>query len=132
MCADAAITGDQAWLESYMPTLRTAASFVFDLIDADTHMVFAPGSLMIDVFIRNNYTADSNAMVVGFLRDFAAAEAAVGAADRSAELLALADKVAAAVNANLWAADDAGGDHYITQLNKDGTTRDFVDYGELL
>lgn len=40
-----------------------------------THFVFfvfcSAGSLMIDVFIRNNFTADSNAMMVGFLREFA-------------------------------------------------------------
>ena len=33
------------------------------------------------------------------------------------------------MNEKLWADDSAGGDHYITQLNKaDGSTRDFVDY----
>jgi hypothetical protein len=33
---------------------------------------------MIDVFIRQNYTADSNAMMVGFLSEFSEAEAAIG------------------------------------------------------
>ena len=74
----AAVTGDFAWLSDYMPTLRKAAAFVFDLIDPVANLVFAPGSLMIDVFIRNNYTADSNAMVVGFIRQFADAERLVG------------------------------------------------------
>jgi hypothetical protein len=128
----AANTGNVEWLKSYMPTLRTAASFVFDLISETDSLVFAPGSLMIDVFIRNNYTSDSNAMVVGFLQDFAEAENAVGNFTRAQELLDLADKVSAAVNAKLWASDAAGGDHYITQLNSDGTTRDFVDYGILI
>lgn len=33
------------------------------------------------------------------------------------------------MNANLWAVEEAGGDHFITQLNKeDGSTRDFIDY----
>ena len=50
-----------------MPTLRAAASFCFQLIDPSTHLLLAPGSLMIDVFIRANYTADSNAMMVGLL-----------------------------------------------------------------
>jgi hypothetical protein len=125
----AAATGNKDWLISYMPRLRTAASFVFDLIQDDSNLVFAPGSLMIDVFIRNNYTADSNAMVVGFLQDFAEAEAALGNTDKANELLDQASKVAAAVNEKLWASDAAGGDHYITQLNSDGSIRDFVDYG---
>lgn len=124
----AAVTGDIEWLKNYMPTLRKAASFVFDLISDDTNMVFAPGSLMIDVFIRNNYTSDSNAMVVGFLQDFAAAERAVGEEATAQELESLSSRVAEAVNAKLWAGSDAGADHYITQLNIDGTTRDFVDY----
>ena len=35
----------------------------------------------------------------------------------------LADRIALAMNTHLWA-----GDHYVTQMNPDGTTRDFVDY----
>lgn len=128
----AAVTGDIEWLREYLPTLRKAAQFVFGLIDPEVNLVFAPGSLMIDVFIRNNYTADSNAMVVGFIRDFAEAERLVGSADRAAELEATALRVIEAVNNKLWAAPEAGSDHYITQLNKDGSTRDFVDYGDML
>lgn len=124
----AAAAGNTEWLRNYMPTLRKAASFVFDLIDPQINLVFAPGSLMIDVFIRNNYTSDTNAMVVGFLREFAAAERLLGNETRAVELEDTARKVAEAVNAKLWAGEDAGGDHFITQLNVDGTTRDFVDY----
>lgn len=122
------VSGDIEWLSDYMPTLRNASSFVFDLIDPDKQLINAPGSLMIDVFIRNNYTSDSNAMVVGFLRDFAEAERAVGNGDRASELEAQADAVAEAMNKQLWASSDTGGDHYITQLNMDGSIRDFVDY----
>lgn len=50
------------------------AAFCFDLINPSNHMLLAPGSLMIDVFIRQNYTSDSNAMMVGFLDEFADAE----------------------------------------------------------
>jgi hypothetical protein len=128
-------SGDIEWLKSYMPTLRKAAAFCFQLIDPAMGLMKAPGSLMIDVFIRANYTADSNAMVVGFLREFAEAEAAVGNASGASALLAQADTVAAAVNKHLWAspsnsmrANGDGGDHYLTQRNPDGTTRDFVDY----
>jgi hypothetical protein len=64
--------------QALLPTLRLASSLVFDLIDPQMGLVLAPGSLMIDVLIRNNYTSDSNTMVVGFLRDFSAAERLVG------------------------------------------------------
>lgn len=121
------VSGDIDWLKSYMPVLRNASSFVFDLVD-ETNLILAPGSLMIDVFIRNNYTADSNAMVVGFMRDFAEAERAVGNEDRAVELEQKANDVVDAMNSMLWASEDAGGDHFITQINTDGTTRDFVDY----
>ena len=46
-----------------MPTLRAAAAFCFDLINNDTHLLLAPGSLMIDVFIRQ-------VVVVGVLSHF--------------------------------------------------------------
>ena len=121
-------SGDLKWLKEYMPTLRKAASFCFDLIEAETALVNAPGSLMIDVFIRANFTADSNAMIVGFLREFAEAEDAVDNATGAALLRGLATNVSNAVNAKLWAEEGSGGDHYITQLNPDGTTRDFIDY----
>ena len=85
----------------------------------------APGSLMIDVFIRGNFTADSNAMMAGFLKEFANAEIAVDNQPRADQLVEKAATMADAMNAMLWAAD---GDHYITQRNPDGSTRDFVDY----
>jgi len=38
----------------------------------------------------------------------------------------LSARISTAMNEYLW--DNASGDHYITQLNPDSTTRDFVDY----
>jgi hypothetical protein len=35
----------------------------------------------------------------------------------------LADRIAAAMNTHLWSDD-----HYVTQMNPDGSTRDFIDY----
>ena len=79
---------------------------------------------MIDVFIRANYTLDSNAMLVGFLREFSDAEEAVGNITGSVLLRNKADLMSSAVQKYLWRDD-----HYITQLNPDMiTTRDFVDY----
>lgn len=125
----AAASGNFTWLKNYLPTLRQAANFVFDLIESDTSLLYAPGSLMIDVFIRNNYTSDSNAMVVGFLNDFAKVERLYGNATRADELEELSSRVKDSMNKYLWSTAEAGADHYITQLNKvDGSIRDFVDY----
>jgi len=67
-------SGNFGWLRDYFPTLRKASMFLFGLIDYDVGMANVSGSLMIDVFLRSNFTADTNAMLVGFLRDFAGAE----------------------------------------------------------
>jgi hypothetical protein len=140
-----------------MPKLRHAAGFLHAMLDwgggsssssssFKGPLLFVPGSLFIDVFIRNNYTTDSNAMYVGFLRDFAEAEEAVGNATGAADLRSLADGVSDAVSRLLWSGsyDSAvpGADHFITQLNRapdtggvasagdteSGAIRDFVDY----
>lgn len=83
---------------------------------------------MIDVFIRANYTADSNAMMAGFLTEMAAAEQALGDPARAKVLAAKASRMVGAMNRALWAPASEGGDHFVTQLNPDGTYRDFVDY----
>jgi len=121
---------DLDWLRGYMPTLRLASSFLFDLIDEDVGMASVPGSLMIDVFIRNNFTSDTNAQLVGFFRRFAAAEDAVANATGAAALRKIADRIVASMNEHLWATPAAGGDHFVTQWDGPvlGTTRDFVDY----
>eukprot|EP01065_Artemidia_motanka_P009197 TRINITY_DN14698_c0_g1_i1.p1 TRINITY_DN14698_c0_g1~~TRINITY_DN14698_c0_g1_i1.p1 ORF type:complete len:961 (+),score=323.32 TRINITY_DN14698_c0_g1_i1:61-2883(+) len=122
----AKVTGDLGWLSGYMPKLRTASAFLYDMINPAFGLLNAPGSLMIDVFLRSNFTTDTNAMVVGFFREFAAAEAAVGNSTGAAALQRLADGIAERVDSMLW--NNASDDHYVTQLNPDGTSRDFVDY----
>jgi len=123
-------TGDLQWLSEYMPTLRTASAFLFDMIDPDLGLANCPGSLMIDVFIRANFTTDSNSMLVGYFREFGDAEEALGNATGAAYLRNLASTISSAIDAHLWSTSDSmGQDHYITQLNADKvTTRDFVDY----
>jgi len=119
-------TGNLDWLKGYMPTLRNASAFLFDMIQPDFELLNAPGSLMIDVFIRGNFSSDTNAMAVGFLRDFADAEEAVGNQTGAVQLRKIATQVAEAMDAMLW--NNETDDHYVTQLNPDGTSRDFVDY----
>eukprot|EP01063_Lacrimia_lanifica_P029275 TRINITY_DN442_c0_g1_i1.p1 TRINITY_DN442_c0_g1~~TRINITY_DN442_c0_g1_i1.p1 ORF type:complete len:767 (+),score=268.90 TRINITY_DN442_c0_g1_i1:40-2340(+) len=119
----AKLSGDREWLRGYLPTLRRASEFLNKMYVPATGLYKAPGSLMIDVFIRGNFTTDTNAVLVGFFREFAEAELAVGNATRASELQGMADALAKAVETHLWSDD-----HYITQRNPDGSMRDFVDY----
>ena len=48
--------------------------------------------------------------------------------ERSQEMLGIAANISSAVNTYLWADAENGDDHYITQLNRDGTTADYIDY----
>jgi hypothetical protein len=110
-----------------MPTLRKATNFLYDLFEDESKtLVNVPGSLMVDVFLRGNFTSDTNAMLVGFFDEFADAEESVGNATGAADLRALSGNISADLKEYLW--DTKSGDHFITQLNPDNTTRDFVDY----
>jgi hypothetical protein len=143
-----------SWLRGYMPTLRKASEFLFRMLQDvspdgsdNMNLVLAnvPGSLMVDVFLRNNFTTDSNAMLVGFFREFADAEEFVGNSTGASDLRKLSDGISKAMNLYLWC--DAGhnntcsdgspmdssassGDHYVTQWDgpTEKTYRDFVDY----
>jgi hypothetical protein len=57
------------------------------------------------------------------LRRVAEAETYLGNGDLATQRRSMASDIARAMNEKLWA-----GDHYVTQLNPDGTTRDLVDY----
>eukprot|EP00475_Leptophrys_vorax_P033523 TRINITY_DN527_c0_g1_i1.p1 TRINITY_DN527_c0_g1~~TRINITY_DN527_c0_g1_i1.p1 ORF type:complete len:787 (+),score=222.04 TRINITY_DN527_c0_g1_i1:101-2461(+) len=120
-------TQDYAWLKNYMPNLRLASNFLFASIDPVIGLANVPGSLMIDVFLRWNFTSDTNAMLVGFFREFADAEEIVGNATGAATLRNLATSVSENMNKYLWSEED---DHFVTQWNGPvmNTTRDFVDY----
>jgi hypothetical protein len=116
-------TADMQWLREQLPRIEHAMDFLTDRYDPSVQLISAPGPLWIDVFVRENYTADTNAYMVGLLRRFADAEQRLGHTDRAAARRAMAADIAEGMNEHLWA-----GDHYITQLNPDGSTRDFVDY----
>ncbi len=78
---------------------------------------------------RGNFTSDTNIYMVHYLRELAAAYSALGQPkERSKEMLEVAANISKAVNAHLWADAENGDDHYITQLNHDGTTADYIDY----
>ena len=74
----------------------------------------AAGSLQIDTFIRENFTADSNAASVILCELYADAETFLGNTTGAAFYLARAATVRAAMNHFLMAASN---DHYCTQSN---------------
>ncbi len=126
-------TGDDGWLRLHMPALEHALDYLTRRYNPRVGLVDAPGPLWIDVFIRDHYASDTNAYMVEILREMADAErflaAPVTGTGRNGSYMSLAIQhevmaraIAAAMNTRLWA-----GDHYITQLNPDGTVRDFVD-----
>ena len=119
----ASATGDYGWLREQMPRIEHALAFITDRYDPEVQLISAPGPLWIDVFIRENFASDTNAFMVGLLRRMADAEALLGDAALAADRRGLADDIAGGMHSRLWS-----GDHYVTQLNPDGTTRDLVDY----
>lgn len=128
----AGATGDAAWLSANMGTLRAIMGFLDERFDASVGLYNVPGSLQIDVFIRQNYTSDSNAASIILCELFADAEASLGNATGAAFYIARAGAVRAAMNTYLL--DPQSRDHYCTQsdpLAGGGVhvcSRDFVDY----
>jgi len=116
-------SGDYEWLRAHRDQIERALDFLTARYDPQVQLVDAPGPLWIDVFIREHYTSDTNAYMVEILREVATAEQFLGEDVLAARRRRLADEIVQGMNEHLWA-----GDHYITQLNPDGSTRDFVDY----
>lgn len=121
-----ATSGDVAWLQANIDDVRFASTFLFEQYDPVKQMLLVPGSLFIDTFRRANYTTDSNAAMVYLLGMLADAEAFLGNATGAAFYNQTAQNIAAAMNNALW--DTTSNDHFLTQRNPDGTSRDFVDY----
>lgn len=126
----AGTSGDGAWLTGKMPLLRSMINFLEPAFDASVGLYNVPGSLQIDVFIRANYTADSNAMFIILFELFADAELFVGNQTGAAFCTERAAALRAGMNTYLLA---PAGDHYCTQSDPsaDGVricSRDFVDY----
>jgi hypothetical protein len=127
----AGTTGNATWLQDKMPVLRQMMAFLDARFDDNVGLYNAPGSLQIDVFIRQNYTADSNAASVILCELFADAEEFLGNATGADFYRTRAAIVRAAMNEYLFAASN---DHYCTQSDPTPSggvlqcARDFVDY----
>lgn len=121
------VTGDYDWLVSMFPYLDLSARYLSSFYNVDTGMLLSPGPLWIDVIVRENYTSDSNAIAPFIFREFVRIFNVLHVNEElCTDLLKISDAIVKNMNDMLWDVND--NDHFITQLNLDGTTRDFVDY----
>jgi hypothetical protein len=122
------VAQDNAFATEMLPYIELSTSFLLTLFDPTVSLIDSPGPLWIDVFVRENYTSDSNAMLVPYLQEVASFYDYMSyKPDSAAYFRDIAVNITSAINTYLWNKEE--NDHYITQLNKDlTTTRDFVDY----
>lgn len=116
-------SGDYEWLKSNIASLELAMSYLEKMYSSNFQLIFSPGSLYIDVFIRNQFTSDSNAYLFRVLRWLADAEVFLGNHQKAGYYNNLASNLYQGMQKHLWV-----NDHFITQRNMDGTIRDFVDF----
>ncbi len=117
-------TGNESWLKSHYPQLKAATDWVLNCYDPNHKLVKVGGPLFIDVFIRQGYTLDSNAMLLHLLPEMSSVAKFCGDQVSADRYLRLADAIKDGLSTGLW----NGQDHYITQRNPDWSTRDMVDY----
>jgi hypothetical protein len=120
----AGATGDDEWLRSHYPHMQKAAEWLLNKFESKVSLLKADGPLFIDVFRRDGYTLDTNVAAVWMLGRMAQVAEACGDETGAARYLDFVGKIKLGLRQNLW----DGNDHFITQRNPDGTTRDFVDY----
>jgi hypothetical protein len=120
----AAATGDDAWLRSHYAHMQSAAEWILNKFDSNESLLVAEGPLFIDVFRRSGYTLDTNVAAVWTLRRMADTAEACNDTASAHRYSEFAQKIESGVRRSLW----DGHDHFFTQRNADGTTRDFVDY----
>jgi hypothetical protein len=146
-----ALTQDYAWAGRMFPYVDLSVRYLLTFFDERRGLVSAPGPLWIDVLVRENFTSDSNAAMVPFLltaetyyetvcvmqasaasssSSSSEQQQAAASADNcrafAKQLRLVAERIAVTMSSELW--DEASDDHFITQLDPNGGTRDFVDY----
>jgi hypothetical protein len=124
-CLDYAMgTGDEAWLAGRYELIKKAVDWLLHGYDPARRLIKFTGSLFIDVLIRYGYTLDTNMAMVHLLDRLAPVAQFCGDGDGAARFRKLKAAIAMGIRTELW----DGKDHFITQRNVNGTTRDFVDY----
>lgn len=133
-----AASGDSDWLVKMMPFIDLSLAYMLSFVDEATGLMSVPGPLWIDVLVRENLTSDSNAAAVLVLEKLSLMYKFFDQDDvRYESLQTVKHGIIDGMNEYLWALNQTGNannefsntdDHYITQLNPDGSYRDFVDY----
>lgn len=119
----AAATGDEVWLRAHYAHLHLATDWVLAKYDSSRKLLRADGPLFIDVFRRNGFTLDTNVAAVYLLDRMTEVAEFCGDNQSAQHYRALRRELISGIHNELWS-----GDHFITQKNPDGTTRDKVDY----
>ncbi|KAL0490443.1 4-hydroxy-tetrahydrodipicolinate reductase [Acrasis kona] len=114
-------SGDYEWLKKQADTIRLVIKYITDRYDPNFQLINAPGPLQIDTMIRNNFTSDTNAMVVYLMDQIAEMQDFLN--EPSDAYRELSKNIKIGINKWLYR-----NDHYITQINPDKSTRDFIDY----
>lgn len=121
------ITQDATFAETIFPYIELSLQYILSFYDAEKGLFYAPGPLWIDVLVREHYTSDSNSMLVYFLQKIADYYEYMHIDNEFVmELRQLSDTISKNIVKYLY--DSVSDDHFVTQLNEDGSTRDFVDY----
>jgi hypothetical protein len=122
------LTQNNTFAKDFLPYAELSTSFLLSLYDEKVSLINAPGPLWIDVFVRENYTTDSNAMFIPYLQEVANFYDYMSyKPDDATKFRSIAKSISNAINERLWNSEE--NDHFVTQLNTDLiTTRDFVDY----
>jgi hypothetical protein len=117
-------TGDVGWLERvWTPGLVAATDWVLDRYEPSRKLLCVDGPLWVDVFRREGYTFDTNAMAVHVLERMAQASSFLEEPDYARALRATASQLRVGLD-SLW----AGEDHYLTARDADwNLTFDRVD-----
>lgn len=120
----ASATGDYNWLKAHYNKMKEATDHVLKTYDPEMHLVKVNGPLFIDVFIRNNFTLDTNVMLLRLLPLMSDVAMLCDDEDGAERYLVYSENIKSGINEHLW----DGNDHYFTQRNPDGSIRDMVDY----
>ena len=120
----AAGSGDEAWLRIHYSHLQRATDWILSRFDPTHSLLYADGPLFIDVFRRSGYTLDTNAVALDLLDRMADAATFCNDPASADRYRAMSANLKIGLRRELW----DGTDHFITQRNPDGSTRDFVDY----
>lgn len=128
----ASLTQDYDWALKMFPFIDLSTHFLLTFFDESKDLISAPGPLWIDVIVRENFTTDSNAILVPLLLEIADFYDYLDVdADFATLLRDISARISVAMNEQLWAVAGLGtgeDDHFITQLNPDGSSRDFIDF----